>query len=396
MKKVLMLGGNYYQMTATKKAKELGYYVISCDYLPENPAHKYADEYHNISTTEKGKILSLAQQLNIDGIVSYASDISAPTAAYVAEEMGLPTNPYESVLTMARKDLFRKSLKELGFNTPKSECFTDIGEASDFFSSLKKPVMIKPVDASGTKGITKISNQEEFQGAYELAMNSSIAKIIVLEEFIERSGYQIAGDAFVIDGKIEFFGVANEHFDKLCNPLVPIGESFPSIEKGSQLAIAKSEIERYLKLLNYKNGAINLDFMFDREGNLYILELGPRNGGNLITDAIILGGGADLAKYTIQNAVGDLAKCEFPYVDSYVSSYVIHTRENGVFSHITVNPELQDCVIRSDLFVKPGDEILRFNNGGCGIGAMLLKFDSSDMMLDAIDNMENYMTVHIK
>ena len=92
-KKIMLLGGNYFQMTATKAAKELGHYVISVDYLPDNPAHKYADEYHNVSTTDKEAVLALARELNIDGIVSYASDVSAPTAAYVAEKMGLPTNP---------------------------------------------------------------------------------------------------------------------------------------------------------------------------------------------------------------------------------------------------------------------------------------------------------------
>ena len=92
-KKIMMLGGNYFQMTAVLAAKRLGYHVIDVDYLPGNPAHRYADEYYNISTIDKEKVLQKARELQIDGIVSYASDVSAPTAAYVAEAMGLPTNP---------------------------------------------------------------------------------------------------------------------------------------------------------------------------------------------------------------------------------------------------------------------------------------------------------------
>ena len=107
----MLLGGNYFQMTATLAAKDLGCHVISVDYLPDNPAHKYADEYHNVSTIDKEKVLELARELKIDGIVSYASDVSAPTAAYVSEALGLPTNPYESVMIMTHKDLFRKFLK---------------------------------------------------------------------------------------------------------------------------------------------------------------------------------------------------------------------------------------------------------------------------------------------
>ena len=97
MKKLLMLGGSLYQTYAIKAAVEMGYYVITCDYLPENPGHKFSHEYHNVSTTDKDAVLNLAKQLKIDGIVAYASDPAAPTAAYVAEKLNLPTSPYESV-----------------------------------------------------------------------------------------------------------------------------------------------------------------------------------------------------------------------------------------------------------------------------------------------------------
>ena len=97
MKKILMLGGTMQQIPIIKLAKEMGLYVITCDYAPENPGHKYADEYHNVSTTDVDGVLELAKELKIDGIVAYASDPAAPTAAYVAEKLGLPGNPYESV-----------------------------------------------------------------------------------------------------------------------------------------------------------------------------------------------------------------------------------------------------------------------------------------------------------
>ena len=83
MKKVLMLGGSLYQVYAIKEAVRLGYYVITCDYLPDNPGHKFAHEYYNVSTTDKKAVLCLAERLKVDGVVAYASDPAAPTAAYV-------------------------------------------------------------------------------------------------------------------------------------------------------------------------------------------------------------------------------------------------------------------------------------------------------------------------
>ena len=129
MKRVLMLGGSNFQIPIIKKAKEMGLYVITCDYLPDNPGHKFSDEYHNVSTTDKEGVLELAKSLNIDGIVCYASDVSAPTAAYVAEKMKLPSQPYNSVYLLTHKDLFRKFLKENGFNVPKAQGYSCIEEA---------------------------------------------------------------------------------------------------------------------------------------------------------------------------------------------------------------------------------------------------------------------------
>ena len=151
-----MLGGSMQQIPIIKKAKEQGIYVITCDYAPENPGHKFADEYHNVSTTYLDGVLELAKGLDIDGIVAYASDPAAPTAAYVAEKLGLPGNPYESVKICTQKDLFRKFLKDHGFNCPVAEGYTSYEDALADIDKFRVPVMVKPVDSSGSKGVVKI------------------------------------------------------------------------------------------------------------------------------------------------------------------------------------------------------------------------------------------------
>lgn len=176
MKKIMMLGANFFQMTAIKKAKELGYYVITVDYLPENPGHAYADEYHNVSTVDKEAVLELARSLRIDGILSYASDVSAATAAYVAEALGLPTNPYQSVLVLTRKHLFRQFLNENKLHMPKGQAFDDKAKAREYFYQMQLPVMIKPIDASGSKGVIRVQNREDFESVFDEAMSYSIEK----------------------------------------------------------------------------------------------------------------------------------------------------------------------------------------------------------------------------
>jgi biotin carboxylase len=304
MKNILFLGGAAMQMPPIQYAREQGHYVITCDYLPENPGHKLADEYHNVSTTDMDAVLEVARNAEIDGIVAYASDPAAPTAAYVGNALGLVSNPYEAVLTLARKDLFRGFLRDHGFRVPRSESFDSVYDAKDWAKTLRLPIFVKPVDSSGSKGVTQVQDLDDFETAFSHALSYSRAKKVVVEERICRKGYQVAGDGFVVDGQLVFRCFANEHFDKLCNGLVPIGESFPAIHDRRLLDAAHCETQRLLTLLGMKTGALNFDFVFTEAGEFSFLELGPRNGGNLIPEVINYITGVDLVKYTFDAALG--------------------------------------------------------------------------------------------
>ena len=134
MKKILLLGGSAQQIVAIETAKKLGYYTILCDFLEDNPGQYVADTFYLISTTDKEAVLEIAKNENIDGILAYASDPAAPTAAYVAEKLGLPGSPFESVEILCNKDKFRKFLKENNFCTPDAEGYIDIEKAKEDLS----------------------------------------------------------------------------------------------------------------------------------------------------------------------------------------------------------------------------------------------------------------------
>ena len=397
MKKVLLLGGNYFQMTATLAAKKLGYYVISVDYLPDNPAHKYADEYHNISTIDKEAVLKLAQEKKIDGIVSYASDVSAPTAAYVAEKMGLPTNPFDAVMTLTHKDLFRQFMKKHGLRMPKGDSFVEKEGALSFFRRLRKPVMVKPIDSSGSKGVNKVYTEEEFDAAYEEALSYSIAKQVIVEEFIQKTGYQIDGDGFLVDGRIAFFGVMDQHHDAACNLHAPIGLSCPSIQKQEYQEKARNQIQQIFELLHMKMGAFNFEYIIGEDGEVYVLEIGPRNGGNLIPDAIKVARDVDMAAYTIKSAVGEDCSdlCETP-VHTCTSSYIVHSTKDGIYRGIEIDEKVKDRIVQQAMFAEPGDRIERFRNAAFGIGAMVITFDNVDEMCQMVDHMNDYIKVIVE
>lgn len=398
-KKVLLLGGSHFQVPSVKKAKELGYYTITCDYLPDNPGHKYADEYHNVSTTDKEAVLKLAKDLKIDGIVCYASDPAAPTAAYVAEKMGLPGQPYKSVEILSNKDLFRKFLTENNFNVPRARGYCSVDEAIKDISNFKLPVMVKPVDSSGSKGVTKISDIKNLESAIKYALNFSRNKRFIIEEYVEKFGYQIAGDGFSVDGKLVFRCFANEHFNlKAGNPFVPIGESWPYNMPMHIHDKIHNETQRLLDLLGMKTGAYNFDVRIDKDENVILMELGPRNGGNLIAQVIEYATGVDTVKYTIEAAMGkDCSDLKMVEPNGFWSCFMVHSKKAGILKSVEFSDEFKkNNIVEFEMMYNKGDKVDSFNGSNGTLGTMILKYSSMDEMLTKMDNMDDYVKVIVE
>lgn len=396
MKKVLFLGGSPFQLPPILYAKQKGYHVITCDYLPDNPGNKLADEYHNISTTDKEAVLALAAERKIDGIVAYASDPAAPTAAYVAEKLGLPGNPYKSVEILANKDLYRDFLSKNNFNVPAHASFSSFDEVQRYVAGIDKPVMLKPVDSSGSKGVTKLAGDDQLQQAYDLAISFSRSKRVIVEEFVERKGTQIAGDGFVLNGKLVFRCFAQEHFNRSGNIFVPIGESFPLLLPEYIQEKIHLEVERLVSLLDMKAGAINFDIVIDQNDRIFLMEIGPRAGGNLITEIIKYSTGVNLVKYIVDCSLGfdcsDLCMYERA---KYYSCYILHSQKEGYYNNIAFSPSIRDNIVETILSVNTGDLVKKYENSGCGIGELILKFDSAEEMLIKMDSMHEHIKISL-
>ena len=401
MKKILLLGGSAQQVVAIQKAKELGYTTILCDYLPDNPGQYEADVFYQVSTTDKDEVLTVAQKENIDGILAYASDPAAPTAAYVAEKMNLPGSPYKSVKILCNKDLFRNFLAENGFCTPVAKGYDNIVNAyNDIINSVfKLPVIIKPVDSSGSKGVGKVSEISQAKEKLEYAMSFSRNGKIIVEEFVEKFGYQIAGDGLSIDGKLVFRYFANDHFNSKCiNPFVPISASFPYNMPEEIHNKIHNEIQRLLTLLGMKTTTYNFDIRIDKDYNVYLMEIAPRDGGNYIPQIIKYATGVDLVEYSVRAAMGE--KIQPPVSkngDGYWAYYAVHSLKNGILKEIVINSDvLENNIVENHILKKPGDEIKTFTGANTTLGILLMKFDSMEQMLDMMDNSEKWINVELE
>ena len=397
MKKILLLGGSAQQIVAIETAKRLGYYTVLCDYLTDNPGQYHADKFYLVSTTYKNAVLEVAKNEKVDGVLAYASDPAAPTAAYVAEKLGLPGSPYDSVEILCNKDRFRKFLADNGFCTPKAKGYSDVQSAwSDIKNNFfNMPVIVKPVDSSGSKGVGRVDNFDEACEKLEYAMSFSRGKRIIVEEFVEKYGYQIAGDGLSVDGKLVFRYFANDHFNPKCvNPFVPISASFPyNMPKDVQDKI-HSEIQRLLSLLGMRTSTYNFDMRIDKDFNVYLMEVAPRDGGNYIPDVIKYATGVDLVECSVKAAMGEKIDCtEFGKPSGFWSYYAVHSLKNGILKEIKITEEGKKHIVENHIIKNSGDGISAFTGANTTLGCLLMRFDSMEQMLDMMDNSESWINV---
>ena len=398
-----MLGGSLYQTYAIKEAKRLGYYVITCDYLPDNPGHKFADEYHNVSTTDKEAVLKLATELKVDGVVAYASDPAAPTAAYVCEKLGLPTSPYKSVEILSNKDLFRDFLQKNGFNCPKAKGFTRYEDALAAIDEFTLPVMVKPVDSSGSKGINKMTDKSQLKAFVEDALSYSRSKRFLIEDFLVKKGHQISGDAFSVDGKLVFHCLGNEFYDPNCDKdFAPLGECWPFQMDHKYIEDLEEQLQRLMTLLNMKSTAYNVEAIVGEDDKVYLLELGARSGGSLIPQVTECATGINMVSWVIQAAVGDQiglsvlnGKREMP-IKGYWSNYMVHANDTGKFVSIEFDPEFKEKhLVDWVTDIKPGDFVHKFRDAQDCIGEFILKYESIGEMFEVIKEIEKKISVTV-
>ena len=396
MKKLLILGGSRYIIPAIKAAHELGVYVITCDYLPDNIGHKYSDEYHNVSIIDKEAVLRLARELKVNGIISFATDPGVETAAYVAEKLGLPTSPYESVHILQNKDLFRKFLKDNGFNVPLFRGFNSIESAEREISDFCMPVIVKPVDSAGSKGVTRVDCVEDLREAVECALSYSHSSRFIIEEFIQQKGYSSDTDCFSIDDELVFASFCCQYFDaNAVNPYTPCGYTWPSNMPEEAQSELRNELQRLICLLHMGSSIYNVECRLGTDGKVYLMEVSPRAGGNRLSEVLRYACGQDLIANSIKVALGlPLDTLHDPEYDGCWAEVIIHCETEGTFKELWIEPKIEkECVVEKDIWVQPGDMVHSFTGANEAIGTVVLKCSSQEEAKEMASFPEQWMEV---
>lgn len=396
----MLLGGLRYLKPVIDAAHEQGYYVITADYLPNNIAHKWSDEYCNVSIIDKEAVLREAQRLQIDGIMSFACDPGVVAASYVQNKMGLPSfGPFESVEILQNKDKFRAFLAKNGFNVPQAKGFDSVEAAMEEIYWYPWPVIVKPTDAAGSKGVTRVDKAEDLKPALEYAMEHSISGHIIVEEFIDKQGCSSDTDSFSEDGKLKFVSFCAQRFDaEATNPYTPAAYSWPSTFTKEQEEYLTSEIQRLITLLNLKTCVYNIEVRVAPNGKPYIMELTPRGGGNRLCEMLRYATGVDMITAITRAIVGDpiLEAIEQKPYNGHWAEIILHADKDGVFDHLEISKDLPAEVVEEDLWVEKGDKVESFEGANNAIGTLVLKFQTAEELEKAITNQRNWLKVVVK
>lgn len=401
MKKLLLLGGSRYLVPVIRIAHELGLHAITCDYLPDNVAHKYSDEYCNISIVDKEAVLDFAQNAQIDGIMSFACDPGVTTAAYVAEKLGLPfQGSYKSTCILQDKGLFRQFLQDNGFNTPHARSYTNESQPFGDIDYFNWPVMVKPVDSAGSKGVTKVDDVGGLEPAIRFAMECSLSRAFVIEDFLTFEGFHSSADLFTVDGVLRFVTYSDQLFDrKASNPYTPSLIIWPSTMAESHQEYLTKEIQRLMGLLEMKTGIYNVETCVGSDGKPYIMEVSPRGGGCKIAELQDLAFSANLIENEIRSAVGlELKGMAQAPCDGHWCEMVVHAHpgQRGTLRGISILPAIEDKYVEVvDITAKSGDKVLPFTGANMSLGDIFLRFDSRKELDEVVGAADKWLNIEV-
>lgn len=299
-KTLAIIGASYLQRPLVERAKEMGLRTICFAWAEGAVCREICDAFYPISITEKEEILQVCRQERIDGVCTIASDVAAPTVAFVAEQMGLTGNSYEAAVRANNKFAMRNAFMAAGVPCPSYQVCKSADEIVG--ESVRFPVIVKPTDRSGSLGITKVSNEADLRRAITIAVAHSFEHEALVEQFIE--GREIS---------VEFISYGGKHYplqitDKVTTEaphFVELAHHQPANLTEEQYRTIDALTERALDALGVTNGASHSEYKITATGEIYVMEIGARMGGDFIgSDLVRLSTGYDFVEGVIQVALG--------------------------------------------------------------------------------------------
>lgn len=343
MKRLLMLNSGYFEIPLILAAKNQGFYVITTGNNTNAPAHKYANEYINFDYSDYDGMVNLAKKLKIDAISQGCSDNCALTAAYIGEKLGVKGHDsFKNAQIIHRKDCFKKFVSKYQIHSPLAYQFNNIDEALKLDVQSKLPLIVKPNDQAGGKGVTKVCDAEEYKSAVNKAFLKSNAKSIVVEPFLDGSLHSFT--TFIVNKKVKACATFNDY--SFVNKFLTNSGISPADDAELAQKLLIPEVEFIANKLGLVDGLLHMQYIM-KDGQPWIIEMMRRMPGNNYVTALTRATGLDWCEWIIKAESGKNCSGipESILCKKYFGYHAVMSNKNGIFHGLEVKKEFKKYLI---------------------------------------------------
>lgn len=395
-KKILILGAGEGQIPLILRAKDAGWHTIVVSPKGDYPGFELADEIAYCNIADIGAVVELAKTMQVQAIATDQTDIPVMAIQRVAKEMGVPAIHCEDINNFRYKSRMRELCHSAGIKTIPYVVTNDIHAVKYFFHQQDGSVIIKPVDSQGSRGVTQVKTIAELRDAFDKAMNYSKEKKVIVEQFID--GQEVEVDTVMYRDEIKAVLIGDVfNFESI--------QIFSAYERiyPSQLPIAtQDEIRRVnaqtLKVLGLHTGWTHGEYMVAKNGDVYLLEVGARGGGNYIgSDIVKTMIGVSTDEMAFRTAIGDESFYSKVGLTNKCCAYKCFCLPEGTISNI----DIDEAWLNSDI-------VLRHNLQGLHVGkvchrttdkttryTVIVVADNHQQLRKLMDDIPNHISIEV-
>ena len=392
MKKLMIMGAGVYQVPLIKTAKRMGIHTIAVSIPGNYPGFAYADEVLHINTVDSEAVLSAAREKKIDGICTAGTDVAVMTIGRVNDELGLSGISCEAARLACDKVRMKECYESNHVRTARYRKVYFNEDVNKKIRDLNYPLIVKIVDSSGSRGITRVDSPEELPDAIRNAQSFTRKDYYIVEEFIV--GREFGAQAFMMDGKVQFI-LPHGDYIFMGSTGVPAGHFAPYELSEEQYRDCYETAEKALKAMKLDNCACNCDFIM-RDGKTYVLEIGGRSGATCLAELVAIYYGFDYYEKIIQVALGE--KPDFP-TDRHVpnaSKLLMSDRDGEIIAMANRNPKSDPNIYEVMFDYTVGDQVKKFHVGPHRIGHVITKGSTLAEATAALDRALKNITIEVE
>lgn len=390
-KKILILNGSHAEIPLIVEAKKLGWHVTTTGNDKSGIGHQYADENIFGDYSDCKFVYDLAKSLKVDAIVSSGNDFAYISTAYACEKLNLRGHDsYETACIIHNKKNFRDVMKKLDLPTPKFLVCNSFEELPVVCGKIKFPLIVKPTDLTGGKGVSVCKNLSELETAFKTAQKLARKTSILLEEFIDGSNH--AANFFIRDQKVVRSFFDDEQYYK--NKYLVSGASSPSSLCQFTMAEVILYVEKIAKYLKLVDGIFHVQFMVTSDGTTLLIDPCRRSPGDLYLKLVEYSSGFNCAKEIILSESGLKVEIGQQLTHRFIARECIMADRCGIVDNILIDSTLENKIIDKMIWAKSGEEVEDFLKYKAGI--LFLEFENFNEMSSTVKNFHELVKIKFK